>query len=71
MHRFKVSVLPDKRYSEGCGLTFMRSTEEYFRQYMEAMDEVGSVMDMGRPFDERVRHPIAFASRSGKGTGPL
>ena len=40
----------------------MRFTEGYFPQYVEAMDEVESVMDMGCPFDERTRRPIAFAS---------
>ena len=40
----------------------MRFTGEYFRQYVEAMDEVESVMDTECPFDERIWHPIAFAS---------
>ena len=42
-------------------MTFMKFTEEYFRQYAEAMDEVESVMDMECPFDEKTRRLIAFA----------
>ena len=40
----------------------MRFTEGYFPQYVEAMDGVESVMDTECPFDERIWHPIAFAS---------
>lgn len=39
----------------------MKFTEEYFREYAEAMDEVESVMDTECPFDEKTRRLIAFA----------
>ena len=34
----------DKEYPEGCRLTSMRFTREYFREYAEAMDEVETVL---------------------------
>ena len=56
-----MSVLLDKEYPEGCRLTSMRFTREYFREYAEAMDEVETVMDIECPFDEKTRRLIAFA----------